>query len=585
MSQTIKEQLLKLFWGVCGKPVKPSGSRCDTREPPQSLKGCETREPSQSLKVDRAQKRFLEKKHWGRNEKPHNRPWVSPAKAPELSGQKALAKTKDILGPKDSIPSKPCITRISADARLHLSCERNFESYDLISDEMLGIESRFDDSATEIKIGLDFGTSTVKVVVKTDTDFIAVPFIQAEGISAYLLPTQLHQRKDGTFSLSSKDPVNRLDLKLQLLNNSQGREGQIYASIFLALVLRHVRGWLFSTYSKYDDETISWECSIGYPSTENDSQAASIWRELIYRSWILSVQPGEISFSEAELLWKCALEDFEDQISFDYFNCMPEVVAAVAGFLRNQPIYDDFKGNYTLIDIGSGTVDISAFSFQTIPNQHCYARTLFSNQVEHLGTSNCHHSRLTWLKNLMLKAKESTEFTDREKSQLSRFIQEIEGEAHRVLLAPIKNSICEYFSGIQGVFDFHSPDTEFARALTNLLAKVRFVCDRKRVLSRDDISRMPVFFCGGGARSLFYRGAFLRQHPNISWLNIKKVLENGVIKELANSMVIPIDINDYDRLLVAYGLSAIDPPKSFIAEERAEQPVRGVRQFVSKEML
>ena len=71
----------------------------------------------------------------------------------------------------------------------------------------------------------------------------------------------------------------------------------------------------------------------------------------------------------------------------------------------------------------------------------------------------------------------------------------------------------------------------------------------------------------------------------MSWLNIKKVLENDVIKELANSMVIPIDIKDYDRLLVAYGLSAIDPPKSFIDTEREEFSVKCCVSFVSKEMV
>lgn len=574
MSQTIKEQLLKLFRVVCGKPVKPLENRLNPRK------------QSYSPRRSAENKKFSQERHWVLGDSPQNATSVLPTIVPKRQNQSAVTHSaKTVQPPHVSNRKTTCITGIAADARLNLANARYLENYQLLSEEKLGIESRFDDNGTEIKVGLDFGTSTVKVVIKTDIDFIAVPFIQAEGISAYLLPTQLHRRKDGTFSLSSKDPVNRLDLKLQLLENSQSRQAHIYASIFLALVLRHVRSWLFSTYSRYDEQTIAWECSIGYPSTDNDSQAASIWKELIYRSWILSVQPGEISFPEAEQFWKRPLEDFEERISFDYFNCMPEVVAAVAGFLRNQPVYDDFKGNYTLIDIGSGTVDISAFSFQTIPNQHSYSRTLFSTQVEHLGTSNCHHSRLTWLKNLMLKSKESAEFTDEEKSQFTQFIQEIDEEMHKVLLSPIKNSVCEYFSGLQVVFGSPSPDTEITKALTNLLAKVRFACDRKRVLSRDDISRMPVFLCGGGARSRFYRGAFLRQHPNISWLNIKKVLENDVIKELANSMIIPIDIKDYDRLLVAYGLSAIDPPKSFIATERKEFSVKHGESFVSKEMI
>lgn len=185
----------------------------------------------------------------------------------------------------------------------------------------------------------------------------------------------------------------------------------------------------------------------------------------------------------------------------------------------------------------------------------------------------------------MLEAKDSADFTDGEKSQLTQFIREIDKEKKKVLLAPIKNSIKEYFSGISVEQGTSSPDTEFSKALTNLLAKVRSNCDKKKVLSRDDISRMPVFFCGGGARSSFYREAFLRQHPNIGWLNVKKVLENDAIKELAESLVIPIDTRDYDRLLVAYGLSAVEPPKSFIADKLAEQPIREDWEFVTKDMI
>lgn len=573
MSQTIKEQLLELFWGVVGKSEKTSDSSPSPSKSPQVSRGAS------------ANQRFSQGRSWIQRNKPQKSPLVSLPQEQDLKSQLSTTQTKTAPSSKSSNHRKRHIAGIAADARLNLAGGGILENYKLLSDEKLGIDSRFDDNSTEIKIGLDFGTSTVKVVAKTDTDFIAIPFIRTEGIAAYLLPTQLHQRENGIFTLASEAPANRLDLKLQLLSNSQSREAQIYASIFLALVLRHVRSWLYCFYSKYDQETISWECSIGYPSTDNDSQAASTWRELIYRSWILSVQPDGVTFPEAEQVWNHPLEDFEEQISFDYFNCMPEVAAAVAGFLRNQPIYDDFKGNYTLVDIGSGTVDISAFSFQTIPNQHSYARTLFSTQVGHLGTSNCYHSRLTWLKNLMLEAKESVDFTDGEKSQLTQFIREIDKEKKKVLLAPIKNSIKEYFSGISVVQGTSSPDTEFAKALTNLLAKVRSNCDKKKVLSRDDISRMPVFFCGGGARSSFYREAFLQQHPNIGWLNIKKVLENDAIKELAESLVIPIDTRDYDRLLVAYGLSAVEPPKSFIADRLAEQPIREDREFVTKDMI
>lgn len=76
---------------------------------------------------------------------------------------------------------------------------------------------------------------------------------------------------------------------------------------------------------------------------------------------------------------------------------------------------------------------------------------------------------------------------------------------------------------------------------------------------------MPVFFCGGGARSKFYRDAFPYKHKNISWLRSERIIKSDVISDLQETMTTPIPREDYDRLLVAYGLCAKEAPKSSVA--------------------
>ena len=76
---------------------------------------------------------------------------------------------------------------------------------------------------------------------------------------------------------------------------------------------------------------------------------------------------------------------------------------------------------------------------------------------------------------------------------------------------------------------------------------------------------MPVFLCGGGARSKFYQDAFLYKHKNISWLRPERIIESDAISDLQETMTTPIHIEDYVRLLVAYGLCAEEAPKSITA--------------------
>ena len=477
------------------------------------------------------------------------------------------------------------IVSIEPDAKLVLTKQADLSVYKLRTDATAGVDPRFDDDGVEVTIGLDFGTSSVKAVLKVESDFIAVPFMSAEGIDAYLLPTLLRRDSDGAFTLSPDAHLSQSALKLALLANPSNCKAQINAGIFLALVLRHIRSWFFDTYSKYDGQDIAWECAIGYPSTENDSQTEALWKELLYRSWQLSVQPGEITLSVAEDIWQHPIESFEDIISFDYFRSMPEVVAAIAGFNRNQPIVDDFKGNYTLVDIGSGTVDISTFAYTKTVKQYQYNRTPFSSKVEQLGTTNCHHKRLEWLRKLLMTAAESSSFTLSEKAQFSRFIKEIDVEKKHSLLEPLRDSVTEYLSGIRIEPSSDSADVAFSKKLTSLIGRVRKEAVDSNFVDTNDVAQMPVFLCGGGARSKFYRKAFMEKHPNITWLAPRVILQTHVIKELAEELFVPIEQGDYDRLLVAYGLSAELPPKTHEATRVDSRPVKEANPFIDKDMV
>lgn len=103
-------------------------------------------------------------------------------------------------------------------------------------------------------------------------------------------------------------------------------------------------------------------------------------------------------------------------------------------------------------------------------------------------------------------------------------------------------------------------------------------------LTCHDVAKMPVFFCGGGARSKFYRDALLYKHKNISWLRPEKIIESDAISDLQETMTTPIRREDYDRLLVAYGLCAEEAPKSITATHlESEQSTVFPDRYISKD--
>lgn len=90
------------------------------------------------------------------------------------------------------------IQEIVEDAKFVFSSSGYSDKYTLAANEYEGIDSRFDDdSQTEIKLGLDVGTSSVKCVIKQGPNFTAIPFLLGKGINAYLLPTVLYKRETG----------------------------------------------------------------------------------------------------------------------------------------------------------------------------------------------------------------------------------------------------------------------------------------------------------------------------------------------------------------------------------------------------
>lgn len=157
-------------------------------------------------------------------------------------------------------------------------------------------------------------------------------------------------------------------------------------------------------------------------------------------------------------------------------------------------------------------------------------------------------------------------------------------EETKMLMSPLKDSCCEYYQGIGINAISPTVDRKFSKKLTELIGRVRHICMTDHFLTCQDVAKMPVFFCGGGALSKFYRVAFLYKHKNTSWLRSERIIKSDVISDLQETMTTPIPREDYDRLVVAYGLCAEEAPKSITATHlESEQSTVFPDRYISKD--
>ncbi len=482
-------------------------------------------------------------------------------RGPEKAGPRAKftivePTAADVVDAGDAV-----LAKIAEDARLRLPDFGKREHYELLSKDSDGIESRFDedDYENELLMGLDFGTSSVKVVLtEPATRTLAVPFVKASGIDAYLLPTILYETDDGAWTLVPTHKIVSKSIKLDFLNNPAALDVQLRAAGFLALVIRHVRAWLFTSHPYEFQNGLSWEAIMGYPSTEDDEESRKLWRELLFRSWNIAGTEGEITPDVVRKMLQA--DGSELDVPADYFRAEPEVLAEAHAFIANRPKDAPGQGVYfTIVDVGSGTLDISSFGWSQHSNNRTWHLTPFITSVDRLGTTDTHHKRLQWLKSAISRGLQNGKFSS-SKDLLSGWIREIDENLKHALCVELPEDVRRYYDGMN--FRGLMPNEEkLSMAVFNHLFRNRYHCHAEKGISPEVVHKMKVLLCGGGARAGFYRRALSREdvrYSNYTW--VRPSIENLTpIRAFGrDGLPVPIRPVDHDRLLVAYGLVILE---------------------------
>jgi hypothetical protein len=405
----------------------------------------------------------------------------------------------------------------------------------------------------EVVLGLDFGTSCVKVVVGDSAlgKAFAVPFCKAEGLSKYLLPSRLCQT-GRVFSLEAGTHTYR-DLKLSLLASPSDAILQQRVVAFLALIIRRARGWLLTEQaSTYKRTAIAWKLAVGLPTAQHhQSSLSELFERLSLAAWAVSVAPAEVTETAIQIFLDTDTLINETASGVE-ITVVPEIAAQIYGFVASNSFDKKAPNIYLMADVGSGTVDSSLFHVKQAKGGR-WDFEFYTSVVEPNGVSNLHRHRVNWWTDVLTKTGAQQALID--DLAASKLITD------QQLSTP--ETFLDYFNGVDTKFrdPTKTPDAEFfsLRVLAQVQGKTLWRTWKDGLLPQSSLANIPFFMCGGGVRMGYYQELEprLSSMPSYSWLKAECWVM-GVPDDLVADGVAE---DEYDRLSVAYGLSRLEVGK------------------------
>jgi hypothetical protein len=250
-------------------------------------------------------------------------------------------------------------------------------------------------NAIDIFIGLDFGTSYTKVAVGLKDQIFVVDW---QGVSAgadrYLLPSEYSIMADGSCQIGQAPNVPfdqvRQRLKHPLIDAAASTDALANAAVFLALVLRYTRAWIFFNYGEaIGGSLIRWMLNVGVPSNGLESeQHWGPYRKMCSSAWSMSVSESEVSATHAcDLIrtWHPEVMP-KDLIGLDV---LPEFVAQISGYVQSVQRQ---RGLHALVDVGGGTLDVVTFIVHEQDGEDVFP--FLVPEIRSLGTQMLYQNRL-----------------------------------------------------------------------------------------------------------------------------------------------------------------------------------------------
>lgn len=235
-------------------------------------------------------------------------------------------------------------------------------------------------------VGLDFGTSSTKVVVRfpfeSGEPTIAVPapaYCRSDS-HPYLWQTVLWMRQNGDFLAWPEAGAALLHaLKPGVIDRRENNTINLVkwagvtatnaeaATAYLAYVIRYVRGWLLSYRQNVTrNRRLVWFENVGLPAASlDDIDVVCAYRRIVAAAHLAAVWPGELTVAACRTLLNnpqvlnvsrtpSGAADFGVAV-------IPETAAEATGFFKSNRATE---GAYLMVDVGAMTLDACMFGFQ-----------------------------------------------------------------------------------------------------------------------------------------------------------------------------------------------------------------------------
>lgn len=245
-------------------------------------------------------------------------------------------------------------------------------------------------TSIEFVIGLDFGTSSTKVVVRTPyrpgqpANALPVPkSARAEGCSHLWQSAVWYDSTRRTFSaVPVKGSAKLGGLKAAFIDNPGAMlhndvSVQEACAAYLALVLRETVSWT-AKQRAFRGHSLQWSVNLGLPAATYDTPMLAPYLNLLHAAWNLANSGAEVALKDV----RRALDEepTDDGVALQV---VPEVAAAVAGFARSQ---NRRNGLYVLADVGASTLDACCFRLSE-PVEGIDHYTMLVADVQPLGVA------------------------------------------------------------------------------------------------------------------------------------------------------------------------------------------------------
>ena len=415
------------------------------------------------------------------------------------------------------------------------------------------------DNESDMTMGLDFGTSSTKVVIRdrlADPGVFPVKLVgNAGGNDGCLLPSRVYKSGD-VYSLTAGGKA-ITDLKLGLLACKSPRPVNEFndCCAFLALVIRQARGWLFTEHrSIYARHKLNWRVNLGLAARSyHDEAKVDLFKRL---AWAAANLAGDSNASEITLnvvdeyrrkAWEVVgggheFESAESLVDVDQVDVVPEVSAQLHGFMMSANWDWSNRPIMMLVDIGAGTVDAALFHVRKPPSGSGVL-TFYSTRVGTNGVMNLHRERVDWLKGMLPD--------DADSGTAREYLARITSGTDRLRAIPAR--VDDYLPGYRLEMDGDGVDQKFwgERYRAQVVGSIQDAKTIKGIRS-GQLERVPLLLCGGGSRMKFFAHIDEAINRTQGWtLSVEKTML-PVPRELAD---IGWHAEQYDRISVAYGLS------------------------------